>query len=107
DHLDDGIVRFGARVCKEGMAHAAIGELDKFFSQLDGGRVSLVRERVVEGKLLHLAVRCLDQPGFVKTHGDAPQPRHALYVLLALIVVYVDAFAALNDAWADLLVLDR
>src|SRR5690606_18630999 len=107
DHLDDGVVGLGAGVGEERRTHAAVGQLHELLGKLDGRCVGLVAERVVEGQFLHLARGSVHQPLLVEADRHAPEAGHAFDVFAALVIVYVYAFAALDDAGPYLLVLDR
>jgi hypothetical protein len=62
-------------------------------------------EGVVEGQLLHLLVGHRGQPLVAEAQRRRPQARHALDVLLAVVVHDVDAAAAHDGQRAGLLVL--
>ena len=62
-----------------------------------------VVKAVVIGQLLHLARRCAHQAVLAEADGDAPKAREAFDILLALVVIDIDALAALDDRRADLL----
>ena len=59
---------------------------------------------MIVGQLAHLLGGGAHQPFLAEADRHAPQARQPLDVFLALIVVDVDAFAALDDHRADLLV---
>ena len=63
-------------------------------------------ERVVVGQLAHLLVGGAREALLAEADGDAPEAGEPLDIFLPLVVVDVDALAALDDHRADLLVAD-
>ncbi len=59
---------------------------------------------MIVGQAAHLGGRRGDEAGFAEAHGDAPKARHGLDIFLAVVVVDVDAIAALDDERPGLLV---
>ncbi|MCY1530296.1 hypothetical protein D9M68_654770 [compost metagenome] len=104
DHLDHGVVGFGAGVGEEHLAHRHRRHLDQFLGQLDARPVRLVAEQVIERQGAQLLLGGGDQALVAEAQRRAPQAGHGLDIALALVVIYIDAFAALDDQRADLLV---
>ena len=94
DHLDDGIVGLRAGVAEEDLGHRHRRDGDQLLRQLDGHVGDLLGEGVVVGQLAHLAVRRLDQPLLAVAQRQAPEPRQALQIGLAVLVIDIDALAA-------------
>ena len=61
----------------------------------------LVREDVVIGQLGHLACRSFDQALLAEADAHAPQPGQALDILAPLVVIDIDAGAAIDDDRTD------
>ena len=104
DELDDRVIGLGPGIGEEDAIEALRRHLHEALPEIDHARMRLVRKGMVVGQAAHLRGRRGDETGFAEADRDAPKARHALDVLLAGIVVDVDALAALDDERADLLV---
>ena len=84
DHLDDRIVRLGARVGIENLAHWHGGYFDQLFSKINRRTMRAVREVVVVGQLLHLPAGDIHKALFVEPDCHAPKAGHALDIAVAV-----------------------
>ena len=105
DQLDRGVVRLRAGAGVKDLRHLAGRHGQQALGQLDRGLVALVREGVIEGEPLHLRASGLDQARLSEADRDRPEASQAFDVLLARIVVDVDAFPFADHHGALVLVL--
>ena len=104
DHLDGGVVRLGAGVGEEHLAHRHRRALDQHLREVDHRLVRFGGERVVERQLAHLVGGGLHQAFVVEAERGAPQAGDAFDVFLAGVVPHAHALAARDHHRADLLV---
>ena len=99
-HAHDGVVALRARAGEEHVLELRRRDLGQQFGQLDRRRRGGLEEGVVEGQLLHLPRRRVDQLLLAVADVDAPQARHRVEDLRALAVPQVDVVGARDDARA-------
>jgi hypothetical protein len=97
DHLDGRVVRLGARIREEHLAHRHRRAGDQHFRELDHRLVRFRRERVIERQRPHLPDRRLDQPLVGKAEGGAPESGERVDVFAAGIVPDMAALAPADD----------
>ena len=97
DELDLAVVRLRSGIAEEDLRDRHRRHVLELFRKLDRRIVALAGEQMREGKLAHLRGGGFDQFLVAVAERGAPQPRHALDVRLAVGVVDINAFAALED----------
>ena len=107
DQLDREIVGLGAGRGEMRLGQLARRHLHQPLGERRRRRMRLVRERMIEGQLLHLRRRRGGQTRLAEADRDAPQAGEALDIFLALVVEDVDAAPALDHHRPDLLVPAR
>ncbi|MEJ1967180.1 MAG: hypothetical protein WDN03_00875 [Rhizomicrobium sp.] len=100
--LDLGVVGLRAGIGEEHLADRERRDLLQLLGQRDGGLVALAAEQMAEGELAHLLRRDLGQLVLAPAQRGAPQPRHRLDIVLAVLVVDVAALAAVDHHRAGL-----
>jgi hypothetical protein len=101
-HLDLHVVGFRSGRAEQQLRCLARRELFQRFGQFDGQVVRLAGKDVGVGQPLHLLGGNVDNFLVAIAQRRAPQARQALDVLLALVVVDVDALAFLDHRRAGL-----
>ena len=79
------------------MVHPLWCQFGNLGGQSDGGDMAGLKEGVVIGQLIHLALGDFAQFGAAIADVDAPQPRHAVDDLVAFAVSQPDALALRHD----------
>ena len=105
--LDDAVVGLGPRIGEEDAVEPLWRHLHQPLGQFDRRLGGFAREGMVVGQLGQLASCGVDQALLAEAYAHAPEPRHGLDVLLSLIVIDVDALAAVDHDWPRLLVSSR
>ena len=95
---NDGVVALGARVGEEHVLELRRRDVGEQFGKLDCRRRRGLKERVVEGQLLQLRGRRIDQLLSPVADVDAPQARHRIEDLVTVAVPQVDVVGARDDA---------
>ena len=91
------VVGLGARVREPHPRHRHRSGVEQPLRKVDGGQGRALEEGVVGRELAHLRDRGLDQALVAEPERRAPQPRHALDVLVALEVLDVDPVPLVED----------
>ena len=105
DDLRRLVVRLRAGIGKQHLAEPLGNDLQQRLRQLDHRLGRTAVEDVIGRQLLHLADGRLDKPLLAETERRAPEASHALQILLAGVVVDVDALAPRDHGRTDRLVL--
>ena len=96
DELDLGVVCFRAGIAKEHLRDRYRCDLLELLGKFDARIVALAGEQMRERKLAHLCRCGLDQLLIAVAERRAPETGHAFEITLALGVIDINAFAALD-----------
>ena len=95
--LDVGVIGIRAGIAEEHFRVLDRHHAGQFVRQVHAGLMGLAAEHMGEGQFAQLLADAVDQFAIAIAQAGAPQPRHSLQVLLALVVVHVNAFASLDN----------
>ena len=105
--LDDAVVGLGPRIGEEDAVEPLWRHLHKPLGQFDRRLGGFAREGMIVGQLGQLSSCRVDQALLAEAYAHAPKAGHRLDVLLSLVVIDVNALAAIDHDRSGLFVAPR